>query len=131
MIFFNPNHGRAFLPATLRFSLSASKEKRAAQIISTGPWCVEECMISPHIHTISKPWQCVDKGLCVGMPWCFKQLLCAGQFADYPEIHDRDTGADMLYDRKIMGDKHVSKPSFFLCVHEEIKDLRLNRHIQR
>jgi hypothetical protein len=53
-----------------------------------------------------------------------------GELDDAAEIHDGDTGGDVLDDRKIVADEHVGELELAAQVHEQVEDLRLNRDVE-
>jgi hypothetical protein len=67
----------------------------------------------------------------VGMRRPRKQVLRLGQLHDLPEIHHGDAVADVSHDREIVGDEQIAEPELLLQVHQQIEDLRLNRHVER
>jgi hypothetical protein len=50
---------------------------------------------------------------------------------DFPEIHDRDTVADVLHETKIVRDEEVRQLQPLLKIHQQIDHLRLNGHVER
>ena len=59
-----------------------------------------------------------------------KQLLRAAFFHHLPQVHHTDIVGDMLYHRKVVGDKDIGEPQLFLKVHKQIQDLGLDGNIQ-
>lgn len=58
-------------------------------------------------------------------------LVAGAFFDDLTFVHHRDALADMLDDRHVVGDEEVGQSELFLKVHEQVDDLRLDRHIER
>ena len=65
------------------------------------------------------------------MPWIIKNFLCCPDFHNLSRIHNSYTVCHSCYNTKIMADKDGCHLHFFLDSPENIKNLRLNRHIQR
>ncbi len=72
-----------------------------------------------------------NKGFSVGMAWPREQFLRCGGFDDSSEIHHRHGIADVFDDREIVGYENVRKAKALTQLHQQVKDLRLNRDIQR
>ena len=53
-------------------------------------------------------WDGADKGLRVGMLRIRKKLVTRRLLDNLPEIHHRNVVAEMLDDRKVMGDEEIS-----------------------
>ena len=60
-----------------------------------------------------------------------KQLGCGGQFDNAAEIHHGHIVADMAHHRQVMRDENHRHVALLAQRHEQVKDLRLDRHIQR
>ena len=50
---------------------------------------------------------------------------------DAAEIHHGDPVADMLDHREIVRDEQIGQPELVLQVHQQVDDLRLDRHVER
>ena len=48
-----------------------------------------------------------------------------------PEIHDGDAVGQVLDDAEIVGDEKVGEVELRAQVHEQVQDLRLDRHVER
>ena len=70
------------------------------------------------------------EGFGVRMERLIKQFRCRREFHDAPQIHHRDPIANMFDDTQIMRNEQISKSIFFLCVHQQVQNLRLNGHIE-
>jgi len=71
-----------------------------------------------------------QKSLCVGMSGVREQRVCKSELTYGPQIHDCNTGADVFDYGQIMGNEQVGQSPVFLSIHEQIKDLGLDRYIQ-
>ena len=60
----------------------------------------------------------------------FIQLQAGRQFHHMAQIHNADAAADMLYHRKIMGNKKIGEPSFLLKIFQHIHHLSLDGNVQ-
>ena len=69
---------------------------------------------------------CRQQGLGVRVARCFKQAALVGGFYNLTEVHHRDMGRNVFYDRQIVGNKDVSQIQPVLQVPQQIDDLRLN-----
>ncbi len=47
------------------------------------------------------------------------------------QVHHDDPIAEVLDDAQVMADKQIGQAQLVAQVHEQIEDLRLNRHVQR
>ena len=60
-----------------------------------------------------------------------EQRLLVGELDDAAEIHHRDAMADVLDHGEVVGDEQVGEFQFLLQVHQQVDDLRLDRHVER
>src|SRR5579875_328433 len=51
-------------------------------------------------------------------------------FDDLPQIHDRDTIADMLDDAEIVRDEQQAQAQLLLEAAQQVEDLRLDGHVE-
>ena len=65
------------------------------------------------------------------MKWVFVQDGRGGYFHNFPQVHDRDRGGNILHHTQIVGDEQVGQPHLALKILHQVDYLRLNRHIQR
>lgn len=64
------------------------------------------------------------------MLWIGKDLRTRADFDDLSKIHHRHPVADALDNRHIMADEKEGDFELFLQIHQQIADLRLDRHIK-
>jgi hypothetical protein len=59
-----------------------------------------------------------------------KQRLRVGDLDDLAEIHDRDAIGHLPYDAEVVRDEEISEAQPLLELHQQIDDLRLDRHVE-
>src|SRR5690349_9292929 len=72
-----------------------------------------------------------QQGFGVGMLWRGVELARRRRLDDAAEIHHRNTAADVLDDRQVMGDKEKSETELLLQVLQQIDHLGLDRDVER
>ena len=72
-----------------------------------------------------------EQRLRIGMVRAREHLVGRRLFDDAAEIHDRDAVGEVLDDAEIMADEQVGEVELVAQVHEQVEDLRLDRHVER
>ncbi len=72
-----------------------------------------------------------QQGLGIGVVGRAKQLLHRRALDHTAQIHDHHAVTQMLDHAQVMADEQIRQAQFVSQVHEQIEDLRLNRHIER
>ena len=71
-----------------------------------------------------------EQRLRVRMLRILKEQPRVGHFDDAAEIHDGRATADVLHEAEVVRDEEIGQLQLFLKLHQEIDDLRLNRHVE-
>src|SRR5205823_11280269 len=66
----------------------------------------------------------------VGMDGVAEKLAARCDLDDAPAAHDRDSVGDIVDDGQVVRDEEVSQAKLFLKIHQQVQDLRLDRHIE-
>ena len=82
-------------------------------------------------HLFVQLWNGRKQALGVGMRRIVKYLLQISHFDNLPGIHDADCIARFHNDPQIMGNQEHCRVKFLFQPIDHLKDLRLNRYIQR
>ena len=67
----------------------------------------------------------------IGVLRRLEDLLARADLDDLAHVHHRHAVADLFHHRHVMRDEEVGQPLVLLQAQQQIKDLRLDRHIQR
>src|ERR1700744_3686108 len=60
-----------------------------------------------------------------------EDALLVAELRDTAEVHDHHVVGDMLDHRQVVRDEHVTRLELILQIHEQVQDLRLDRHVER
>jgi hypothetical protein len=74
---------------------------------------------------------CGKESLSVGVERMCAQLETVGELDNLPEIHDRDTVADMGHRREVVANEQIADPQRLLQLLQLVHDLRPDGNIQR
>src|SRR6516225_2415359 len=80
---------------------------------------------------VFRDWHGREQRLGIRVQRRLEQAGFTGHLDDAAEIHDRYPVAYVLDHREVVGDEHIRQTELVLQVHQEIDDLRLDRHIER
>ena len=82
-----------------------------------------------HMHVRNRDRR--KQRLRIWMDRIFKDFVGRTFFDQLSKIHHRNIIGNMLYNRHIVRDEHISQSPLLLQILKQIQNLSLNRHIQR
>ena len=114
------------------------RRKSTARIEPTTRWWISyagdltadrRCLAASSIGRIGARHR-IEQGLCIGMARRTEKRVTLSHLHHLAKIHHTYPVADMPYNGQVVCNEQISEPESVLEVHQEIDNLRLDRHIK-